>query len=226
MLAGLQMVPIRVLMHKDWLRSEMRVSINQKKVEQYAREKAAGHRFPSPVAFVDSEEMYWLGDGFHRVQADSENGREEVEVFVRPGAFKDAVLWNLKANRESQGLPFAQGDFTKAAKVLLTEPCFGRMSDKQIADIIGCSKIIVGRAARALGRPPRKRIGKRGSVTDDEAERAIQMRGNGASLRKIAEVLGRDFHTVKGVVAGRFQRCPHCNGTGKVPGEAAAPAQQ
>ncbi len=217
MLAGLQEVRLCVLTHKNWLRSEMRVSINQKKVDQYAREKAAGHRFPSPVVFVDPEEMYWLGDGFHRVMADQKNGCEAVEVFVKPGTLKDAILWNLKANRESQGLPFAKGDLSKAVSLMLTNSMFSGCSRMEISRMAGCSAGLVSDVARKLGIPKARDTahGRLGVRTWD-VEAAARMRQQGMCYREIGERVGVCAAVVLKALAECFKPCPHCNGTGKV----------
>src|SRR5580693_5938499 len=111
MKVGLTTIPIKHIMKKEWLRSEMRAKVLDRKVNQYAKEKKAGAIFPPPVVFMEPDELLRVGDGFHRILADYKNGTKEIEIDLRAGTLKNAVLWNLKANREGQGLLFSHGDF-------------------------------------------------------------------------------------------------------------------
>ena len=49
MILGLQTLSLRTLTHKKWMMPEMRLTLNRKKVQQYAREKQLGAHFPAPV---------------------------------------------------------------------------------------------------------------------------------------------------------------------------------
>ena len=71
---GEQEVSVRALMRRPWFDCEMRMRLNQRKCRQYAQEKLDGDKFPPPDVFVDPEtELFWVGDGFHRIMAESMN---------------------------------------------------------------------------------------------------------------------------------------------------------
>lgn len=213
MLLGLKKTPLILLRHKNWMRSEMRVSLNSGKVQQYRQEKNAGAHFPAPVAFVDPDEIYWVGDGFHRIEADHLNGETKCEVVLRPGTMVDAILHNLRANRESQGLSFGPGDISKSCKILLTDPSFKKYTRKQISEVVGCTYSMVSKVAAKIGLP-KINTGRGKSCPVDEVVRLLS---EGKSKQEIADLLGVGVRTVyREDVRSQFEDCPHCNGRGKV----------
>ncbi len=211
-----QQVLVSFLMHKNWLDSQMRVRLNQKKVEQYAVEKKKGARFPPPVVFLGEDGIYWTGDGFHRIQADANNGVTAIDCDVRPGEIKDAILHNIKANQESQGLLFGFGDITKTIKRLLTDPLFADLNRSQIAKLVGTHRTVVSTVALNLGMP---RLGAPACEIDkNKIADIIQLVKAGKTLNVIANELGISWTTVKkyAKLHRLFDTCPHCNGTGKI----------
>ena len=213
---GLQSLPIFVLMRKKWLDAEMRVSLNQKKIGQYAKEKQAGAYFPPPVVFIDQEEIYWVGDGFHRIMAENDMGHKNIDVVVRNGSLKDAILHNLKANREGQGLLFSPGDITKSVKFMLTSKMFAGWSRTKIAESVGCTPGMVSKVAiKNLGQRKHPRMGRKPDM--ETADKVCKMIQNGKSHREIANELGLSERTTyRREILCRFQECPTCKGTGKV----------
>jgi hypothetical protein len=213
---GLQTLPISFLKRKDWLRAEMRVKMNVGKVRQYADEKKRGAHFPPPVVFCNHEEVYWVGDGFHRIEADVMNKEKEIAVDVRKGGLKEAIMWNLRANRESQGLPFRQGDITKAVKYMLLSPMFKEYTRTQIAEIVGCTSGMVSRVAiDRLGFRKHPKMGRKKDPTT--AKKVVEGLMAGKSHKEVAEELGLSERTTyrREKDAG-YMKCPHCNGTGLV----------
>src|SRR5262245_46806125 len=76
---------------------QVRGKPNQKVINNYARKKRDAVQFPKPVAFFDGQTK-WLADGLHRIGADRKLDRTEVEVEVRPGTKRDAILYAVGAN--------------------------------------------------------------------------------------------------------------------------------
>jgi hypothetical protein len=77
-------------------------------VERYAEEMESGlwdfAKSSAPItAFFDGE-IYWLSDGFHRVAGAKKAGLDEVEVDVRQGGQRDAILYSVSANA-TQAIP-------------------------------------------------------------------------------------------------------------------------
>lgn len=210
---GLQMVPLKLIQHKRWRDSEMRVIMNNKKIEQYAKEKLNGANFPEPVLFFDHDERFWVGDGFHRLEADSKNGLTKISADVRPGTIKDAILMNLRANRESQGLPFGPGDITKSIKYLLTNRLFQGWTRKKIAESVGCTEGMVSKVALKIGLP-RSPTGRRPIVNNMEV---VRMLAAGMSHEEVARKLGVSVRTTyRREISSKFSPCLACHGSGKV----------
>lgn len=214
MKVGIQKIPIHLLVYKGWLKSEMRVRIIDAKVKQYAEEKAKGMLFPPPVVFFSEEdEIYRVGDGFHRILAEEKNGSNKIEVNLRPGLLKEAVLFNLKANREGQGLLFSHGDFTKAVKFMLESKEFKGWTNRQIAEAVGCTFGLVSRVTIKFGFA-RKKNGRRPAI---EPETVMEKLRAGATCEQIAEELKVSPRTVyRRVDASCYETCPTCKGTGRV----------
>jgi hypothetical protein len=214
MLMGLQELGIKYVRHEKWLRTEMRLKLNRDKVRQYAKEKKLGARFPAPVVFLDPEGIYWTGDGFHRVEADHLNGLTKIEVVVRHGTVKDAVMYNLRANRDSQGLPFGRGDLSKACKFCLQNKPFKDWTFVKIAETVGCHVALVSNVARKIGRP-KTRIGPPKDTAHWEL--IAQKIAEGRTKREVAAELGLSERTIyRHEVSSQFTKCPHCNGSGQV----------
>jgi Homeodomain-like domain len=208
-----QSLALSVLIHKTWLASEMRVKVNTAKVKQYAGEKKRGSRFPPPVVFVGDDGVYRVGDGFHRLLADKENKVREVTADVRPGGLKEAILFNLKANQEANGLPFQPGDLKKSVKTLLTSPEFADWTRMAIHKAVGCSYSLVSVVAKEIGLP-RCKTGVRPVV---EPVKVAEMLASGKTHKEVAEELKVSPRTIyRREVSSQFEDCPHCHGTGKV----------
>ena len=213
MLLGLQTVPIRIVRHEKRMRSEMRLRLNPQKVQQYAKEKSQGSHFPAPVVFVDPDGLYWTGDGFHRIEADFANNETKVQVYLKAGTLKDAILWNLRANRETHGLPFGPGDITKAVKCLLTDKTFARYTRKQISEVVGCSYSMVSVVARKIGLPCINKGRGRSCPVGD----IVRLLAQGKTKQQIADELGVGLRTVyREDVRSQFVPCPHCHGSGRI----------
>ena len=230
---GKQDVSIGSLVRRNWLRTEMRVKINEAKVEQYAREMREGAVFPCPIAFVDPKtELFLVGDGFHRILACKENKAKAVEVELKRGRYLDAVVHNIEANRSQRGLPFSQGDLQKCIATLLTDPESSKWTQTKIADTVGCSIAYTSQVVKKLAiERPSEVIDKNGRVLpnqhvrkigDDVAERrnmVMRMFLKGMSKSQIQEELGIGRSTVArdieiGAAEQHMIECPRCHGSG------------
>jgi ParB-like chromosome segregation protein Spo0J len=83
--------------------TQMRVSINQDKVAEYADKMRDDGKFPPLKATFDGT-VYWLYDGFHRYFAAQAAGFIEFEVVYKPGTMEDAQDLSYGVNAD-HGLP-------------------------------------------------------------------------------------------------------------------------
>ncbi len=126
--------------------TQPRASLSEETVAEYAEAMAAGVRFPPVVAFYDGTDR-WLADGFHRVQAAQVAGRDSIEVDIRQGTRRDAVLYAAGANAQ-HGLRRTNADKRRAVFTLLADPEWSAWSDQEIARRCGVDPTWVGRLRR------------------------------------------------------------------------------
>lgn len=90
-----------------------------------------GDQFPPLVVFHDGE-SHWLASGFHRYAAAAAANYGEVEVDVRQGTRRDAVLFSAGVNAE-HGLRRTNDDKRRAVRKLLEDDEWREQSDGWIA---------------------------------------------------------------------------------------------
>ena len=119
--------------------TQFRVVIDEAVVKDYAAKMKEGKRFPAVVAFQDSDGVLWLGDGFHRHAAAVLNNADSIEVDVRSGTRRDAILFSLSANAE-HGLRRTNDDIRKAVAFCLRDPELRLLGQREIAALCGCTQ--------------------------------------------------------------------------------------
>ena len=123
--------------------TQTRDKISGEVVSEYAEAMRGGVKFPPVVVFYDGSE-YWLADGFHRLHAALKAGKERIEVDVKQGTCRDAILFSVSANA-SHGLRRTNADKRRAVTVLLTDPEWSARSDRWIAEKCGVHHTFVGK---------------------------------------------------------------------------------
>jgi len=121
--------------------TQMRVSINQDKVKDYAEKMREGEVF-DPVATVFDGTTYWLVDGFHRYFAAQAAGAKDINVTYKPGTLEDAQDMALSAN-DKHGLPRSHEDKRKAVETALTMKRHAQKSDRELGKLCKVSHTFV-----------------------------------------------------------------------------------
>jgi hypothetical protein len=121
--------------------TQMRVSINQDKVSEYAEKMREGAKFPPIKATFDGT-VYWLYDGFHRYFASQSAGDTTIVVDYKPGSMEDAQDLALSANNE-HGLPRTNEDKRKSVETALSYERHAKKSDRQIGRLCDVSHTLV-----------------------------------------------------------------------------------
>jgi hypothetical protein len=118
--------------------TQMRAGLNEETVAEYLEliQDRKEWPFPPVVTFYDGE-TYWLGDGFHRVEAVRRYVQREQVVYavtaeVRSGTRRDAVLCAAGSNA-AHGLRRTSADKRRAVETLLRDPEWGQWSNREIA---------------------------------------------------------------------------------------------
>ncbi len=111
--------------------TQPRANINHETVIEYAEDMKNGARFPAVTVFYDGE-IYWLADGFHRVEAAFGAGLTEIAAIVKQGTRRDAVLHSVGANAK-HGLRRSNGDKRRAVMTLLEDSEWREWSNVALA---------------------------------------------------------------------------------------------
>ena len=141
------MTTIELLQIKD-AGAQMRVEMRPETVDEYAAEMIDGATFPPVIIYHDGTD-YWLGDGFHRVEAARKIERETIEADIREGTARDAILHGIGANA-IHGLRRTQADKRRAVERLLADLEWARWSDRRIAEVARVDHKTVAKVRREL----------------------------------------------------------------------------
>ena len=112
--------------------AQMRVEMKPDIVREYADDMAAGAVFPSVEVYYDGS-IYWLAEGYHRVEAAHKLERETIDAEVLDGGERDAILHGIGSNA-SHGLRRTQADKRRAVERLLRDEEWSKWSNRKIAE--------------------------------------------------------------------------------------------
>jgi hypothetical protein len=113
-------------------RTQMRVRTDPNRVADYVEVLQAKRDFDAPIEVYFDGKVYWIGDGFHRVEAYSRAGRDKVPALVREGGWQAAAVHAMGSN-DAHGLPRSRADVRKA--IAHAFDMFPKLSDRAIAQI-------------------------------------------------------------------------------------------
>jgi hypothetical protein len=120
---------------------QCRVSINRKTVDEYAACMKNGDIFP-PVYAFNVEGSNLLADGFQRIDAARQAEFKSISVRIRPGTRKDAVKFDIEANR-AHGVRLNNKDKRRCVQLALEE--LTDLSDGAVAQLVGVSQPFVSK---------------------------------------------------------------------------------
>ncbi len=126
--------------------TQSRVEIDNDLVAEYAEAVKAKAKFPPMVVFHDGAD-YWLADGFHRWHAYNAAGKASVDVDVRDGSMRQAILFSLGANDEHGKRP-TNADKRKSVSTMLNDKEWSAWSQQKIA--LTC-KVSAGFVSKMVG---------------------------------------------------------------------------
>ncbi len=126
--------------------AQMRVEMKPDIVREYADDMAAGAVFPPVEVYYDGS-IYWLAEGYHRVEAARKLDRESIDAEVLDGGKRDAILHGIGSNA-SHGLRRTQADKRRAVERLLRDEEWGKWSNRKIAKLAKVDHKTVGKIRR------------------------------------------------------------------------------
>jgi hypothetical protein len=113
--------------------TQTRALLDLDTVDEYAEKMECGEAFPPVTVFFDGA-VYWLADGFHRVQGAENCDLKQIECDVRQGSQRDAILYSVGANA-AHGLKRTNADKRRAVETLLNDSEWGQWSNRKIAQV-------------------------------------------------------------------------------------------
>src|SRR6185436_9585590 len=130
--------------------TQIRVQLDLYAVDDYARAMQEGSTFPPVDVFFDGA-VYWLADGFHRIEAARTIGRNTIEATIHQGSKRDAILFAIDINR-GYGVRLTQKDKRRAVELLFKDEVLRNESDSEIGRRCGVDhKTVAGMRESILG---------------------------------------------------------------------------
>lgn len=123
--------------------TQARAGLSDETIRDYMLDMLSGATFPPVVVFYDGE-VYWLADGFHRLQATKQAGQAYIAADLRQGTRRDAILYSVSANG-THGLRRTNEDKRRAVQLLLSDHEWQQWSDREIARRCGVDNSFVSR---------------------------------------------------------------------------------
>lgn len=164
--------------------TQIRASLNEDTIGEYAERMLAGDKFPPADVFFDGK-AYYLADGFHRILAAK---RAKLSVFpcnVHPGSADRALWFAIAANRE-HGLQRTTADKQRAIELAFNK--FPKKTQQQIADQVGCTQQYVAKVQKQLTTSCKLKLPAVRRGQDKKAYRTKRKpRANKAAARKATE---------------------------------------
>jgi len=111
--------------------TQIRVSVSDEAVRNYAEAYGLGVEMPPIVLFAD-ESGIWIGDGHHRVAGARLAGVESISARVHNGGLRDAILHAVGANAD-HGVPRTHADRRHAVIIMLQDNEWSAWSDREIS---------------------------------------------------------------------------------------------
>lgn len=115
--------------------TQPRQGMNEDVVTDYVAALGNGAAFP-PVDVMFDGDVYWLFDGFHRVEAHLRSGATTILAKSHPGTLEQAQ-WRSYAANQSHGLRRSTADKERSVRLALKHPNAPGMSDNALAKHLG-----------------------------------------------------------------------------------------
>jgi len=125
-------------------------------VKEYTDALQSGAKFPPVIVYHDALNLYYVGDGTHRVMATLETGGLTIECEVRQGGLIEAKKYACSANK-SHGLKRTNADKRKAVVMYweLVKDENPRPSNTAIADWCGVVESFVRKVIKEKKEDPK-----------------------------------------------------------------------
>lgn len=116
-----------------------RFRLNADKIAEYSEVRKAKKHFPPVDLFTEDDELYWIGDGDHRIKGELESGGKTIDALVHKGGEEAARLFSVTSNHD-HGLPRTAADKRKALEIVVALKRSQAWTDKRLADFCGVTE--------------------------------------------------------------------------------------
>lgn len=147
------MAEIQTLFIKDLTSDptyQARSRMNPSVVKDYEENLIAGVSFP-PITVVRTTDEFIVIDGFHRLNAHRNQGRDRIESEIIDGDRGTALKLAIASN-QTHGLQRSTEDKTRAVKMALDDFELEYMSDRELGKLCGVSHKFVASVRGKLGK--------------------------------------------------------------------------
>lgn len=115
--------------------TQVRIRIDKGMVDQYTEDFENGAAFPPLTCFrEENSERIILADGFHRLRAAINAGREEIGCNIFVGGMREALMEALGSNAE-HGFRRTKADKRHAVQMALKDPEISQLQQQEIAEV-------------------------------------------------------------------------------------------
>ena len=130
--------------------TQTRASLVDEAIEHYAGIMRKNRDLLPPImVFKDAEERFWIGDGFHRIDAAKALGWTEIKAEIRSGNRLTAFKHSLLANN-THGVRRTSADKRRSIELVFAEKTLRNLSSRAIADLCGVGNQLVGEVRKEL----------------------------------------------------------------------------
>jgi hypothetical protein len=130
---------------------QMRVTMDQAVVDDYAQALLRGDKFPPIVIFPDGNKNY-VGDGNNRYFAHKQAGIPEIEVIVKQGGYDEAFKYALGVANHENGQRYNNADKRKGVMKAITSKIYANASDRDLSKLCKVSHTFVSNVRKELGK--------------------------------------------------------------------------
>lgn len=129
-----------------------RCYLNEPTIEEYKELLENNIILPDLIVFFD-DTVYWLVDGFHRIEAYKRTNNSKVSCIVKNGTLRDALIYSASVNA-IHGLPRSNEDKRKIVQMLLQDEEWSQWNNSVIAQKAAVSPSFVGKLRKELNFVP------------------------------------------------------------------------
>ena len=146
-------------------RNQVRITgVADETIWQYMESMKDGAIFPPIVVYEIATSRYMLADGFHRVTANRNLGRETIPATIHQGTEADALYYSRFTANRTNGLRLTRSDLQALCETIIQDPEYRDRTDMELGKLVGCADTTIANARKRLGIYPQVKVGRDGRV--------------------------------------------------------------